>query len=523
MVKVLFVSMPDVMPGWEEGHITTPSLAGSTLAGNINRKKHRVYVADLVLKRKNVARAVDEAMRIANPDVVGLSTMTFQFPTAVKIARHIKNQNPNLPIWLGGYHPTCLREAVETYKEFNGSLDEALSGEEWKDFSAVFYGEAERSFSQALDALENRESFEGVLGISFRDKGIWQHNKRHKALSVERELLSLSPPDIDSRIWTGTHFNGKKPFETIEASRGCIYNCTFCSIRAMQPGGTYVAHDIQKTLQYIKELKKRGVKSIFFNDDNMFLNPEFATELHKGIIREGLNDISYSGFTSTKHMAEHPVLVELMRKAGWWFAFLAVETTSEKTLRSMKKASNVDLAARAIENLHKAGIVILAGLVTGTQTDTEESIRENFRWCAQYPVDAVIPNFIMPHLGTQLRADMIKKGLLLNRGGIEEGGYGGWKTYNGAFAHAKTESGLMPREIEKIVWEELKTFKNKRRKNILMGKLNYLRNNPRHALVIVKEGCSNFSRSFFKERNLSEDEKFERYRQRRLATNNFNI
>ena len=88
MTKALLMCMPDIYQTWHETHIKGPWLGGASIAGNC--PGHEVYVADLVLKRRNVRGGVEEAIEKTSPQVVGLSAMTFQFPTAVRVADYIR-------------------------------------------------------------------------------------------------------------------------------------------------------------------------------------------------------------------------------------------------------------------------------------------------------------------------------------------------------------------------------------------------------------------------------------------------
>jgi anaerobic magnesium-protoporphyrin IX monomethyl ester cyclase len=132
VTKVLLMCMPDIYPSWGPTHVLGPWLGGASIAGNCDG--HEVYVGDLVLKRDNVRAGIDEAIRTTKPHVIGLSAMTFQYPTACKVASYVKANYPEIPIVLGGYHATALREEI------------ALS-EEGKSFDYIFAGEAEHTFN----------------------------------------------------------------------------------------------------------------------------------------------------------------------------------------------------------------------------------------------------------------------------------------------------------------------------------------------------------------------------------------
>ena len=87
-MNILLMSMPDCAPHFNAKRWKSPNLAVSSIAGNI--EGHNVYIADLILRRDRVAETVKELIAKYQPDVVGLTAMSFQFATARKIACLIK-------------------------------------------------------------------------------------------------------------------------------------------------------------------------------------------------------------------------------------------------------------------------------------------------------------------------------------------------------------------------------------------------------------------------------------------------
>jgi len=108
-MNVLLLSMPDSFEHMPPVAIRMPNGALTSLAGNVD-PHHRVAVADLILTHRQVRETVTELVRDLNPEVVGLSIMTFQRPTAFKIARLVRALAPGTRIVAGGYDPS-LRAA----------------------------------------------------------------------------------------------------------------------------------------------------------------------------------------------------------------------------------------------------------------------------------------------------------------------------------------------------------------------------------------------------------------------------
>src|SRR5262245_42471272 len=111
-MRVLLLSMPDSFEHTPSLTMRMPNGALASIAGNVD-PHHDVAVADLILAQHNVAATVARLMRERDPDVVGLSVMTFQRRTALRLIRHIRAIKPGVRIVAGGYDPSLAPEAYE--------------------------------------------------------------------------------------------------------------------------------------------------------------------------------------------------------------------------------------------------------------------------------------------------------------------------------------------------------------------------------------------------------------------------
>src|SRR5256714_13713580 len=109
-MNILLLSMPDSFEHMPTVAIRMPNGALISLAGNVDAH-HRVAVADLILGQKKVRITVERLMREFDPQVVGLSVMTFQRATALKIIRLIRSLKPGVQVVVGGYDPRLWPEA----------------------------------------------------------------------------------------------------------------------------------------------------------------------------------------------------------------------------------------------------------------------------------------------------------------------------------------------------------------------------------------------------------------------------
>jgi radical SAM superfamily enzyme YgiQ (UPF0313 family) len=111
-MNVLLLSMPDSFEHMPPVAIRMPNGALASLAGNIDRH-HRVAIADLILVQASVRPTIERLVREMEPDLVGLSVMTFQRGTALQIARLLRTLSPRTKIVVGGYDPSLAPSAYE--------------------------------------------------------------------------------------------------------------------------------------------------------------------------------------------------------------------------------------------------------------------------------------------------------------------------------------------------------------------------------------------------------------------------
>lgn len=505
MTRALLLSMPDTTIEWGKHHMVGPWLGGTSIAANC--PDHEVYVGDLVLKRNDVRGAIDEAVSRTNPQTVGLSALTFQFPTAVKVAKYIKEKY-GLPIGAGGYHVTPERRNI-------------AEGPEGRYFDYLFSGEGEKTYNAFLNCLESgkESNLSEIPGFSYKIDGRWHHNGQHVSAIVDPGLDKIIPPKREARLWDGFHFVGI-PTDSVEGSRSCNSNCKICAIRSMFGEVKHAYFDPERVIWDIKRLKESGKKGVYLTDDNPAMDPPIFANFLERIIKEGLNDRSFAITSSTARMSER-YLTDLMKRAGYTFCYLGVENIVASNLKEMKKGSNERLAAESLSNLEKSGITALAGLVVGNPGDTETTIRENFRWFEHHYHDALVAFYLLPLPGTPMREELLKEGLVVNRGGLG-GSESDWGRYDGRQAIIKTRDGMMPEDIEMIVEEERAKYEKNRLRRI--HKLNFVRNNPRHTFrgYLIGEGIDRIKETIA-QRGMPLKERIAWKKRQRKAFNTFNI
>src|SRR5271166_6661080 len=429
-MNVLLLSMPDSFEHMPPAAIRMPNGALTSLAGNVD-PHHHVAVADLILVQRQVRETVTRLVGELDPEVVGLSIMTFQRRTAGRIIDLVRSLRPGVKIVVGGYDPSLAPEAYEDM-----------------GVDYLVRSEGEVTFRELLRALEHGSGFQRIGGLSYCNGQGWVHNPARSPHRLENK--EIRPPKRDARVLQGYTLLGRQ-VDVIETSRGCTYDCSFCSIIEMR-GRNFHTYSFDRVLDDIRDARDHGARTIFLVDDNITLNVKRFEALCEAIIAAGLHKLDYFVQAMTSAIANHgETLAPLMRKAGFRYVFLGIENILEDDLVYLKASAKNSIrengrrtgnaTIQAIDVLHKNKMYVVGGLIVGNPDDTLDSIRTNLEFASQY-VDWPYIQHPTPYPGTPMTKDFRARNLIkIER--LEE--------YDGTTAVVATEH-LAPEEIEYQRW-----------------------------------------------------------------------
>jgi radical SAM superfamily enzyme YgiQ (UPF0313 family) len=432
-MNILLLSMPDSFEHTPAVCIRMPNGALASLAGNID-PHHRIAVADLVLVQKRVRATVEKLVRDTRPDLVGLSVMTFQRKTAKKIIDLVQSLKPDVRIAVGGYDPSM---APEAYAEpFGGAVD------------FIVRGEGELTFRELLRAIENNRGFEGILGLSYREGDGFRHNSDRPVSRLDGDHIRL--PKRAARVLSGYTMLGRQ-VDVVETSRGCTFECSFCSIIAMR-GRQFNTYSFDRILEDISDARRHGARAVFLIDDNITLNVPRFEALCRALIDARLNDLDYIVQAMTSAIANHgETLVPLMRRAGFRYVFLGIENILEEDLNFLRaRSKNIrreqgrntgNATIQAVNALHRHRMYVVGGLIVGNPGDTRESIEANLEFARRH-IDWPYIQHPTPYPRTPMTKDFQERGLIIEHDP---------EKYDGTTAVVRTDH-LTAEEVEFLRW-----------------------------------------------------------------------
>ncbi len=366
------------------------------------------------------ASAEDALRAPLSKDLVGISTITATAPSAYRIADELRLRGT--PVVLGGPHASFLPEEALQHADF------------------CVTGEGESALPLLVDALNGKGSLDRVPGLAWKDHGEVRLNPR--AAPVE-DLDSLPFPDFSLlRVDGGRPFlrpgRGRvrpgRPTIPIQTSRGCPFDCTFCSVTGMF--GRRYRH--RSTQSVLAELSRYDAHRcfLFFYDDNFTANPRRARELLSEMIRLRLG---FRWSTQVRSdVARDPEMLDLMAEAGCMYLYIGFESVDPVALREMNKNQTVLEMRAAIREIHRRGIGIHGMFVFGFDSDTPRSVRATVDFALEERIDTAQFLILTPLPGSDFHARMLEEGRILDQA---------WDTYDAH--HVKfLPRGFTPWELQ---------------------------------------------------------------------------
>lgn len=324
-----------------------------------------------------------------DPDVIGISFGTQIRFSAFELARSIKKDFPEVPIVVGGPHPTlCSQDILENIPEID----------------IIVRGEGELSFLNLVKAIDKKENLSGVKGISFRDgRGNIIENLPESPI---QDLDSLPMPARDllpMEKYEKTSTLSKKRCTSILSSRGCPYYCVYCS--TSEQWGHFIRHRSAKNVvDEIEFLLKTYpfLESIRFFDDVFTMDKNRVIEICNEIVSRKLNFVWECEARANTIDRE---LIQAMKKAGCEFIDLGIESGSNRILKNIKKNITVEMALEATKIIKGAGIGMKAFFMHGLPGETYQDIKKTV--------------FLSRHLFYDLKVEGTTQGITLIYPGTE--------------------------------------------------------------------------------------------------------
>ena len=357
-MKIVFIE-PATMGANVYSKLQMPLLGPIYLATILKARGHTVEIY-----HENICRPDYDTM---DADLIGISILTSTAMRGYEIARKF----PREKVIIGGVHATLLpEEALEFARQ-------------------VVVGEAEEVI---VDVVEGKITDPIVQGRPVNN------------------LDKLPFPDFS--LIKGYKTDRLMPIST---SRGCPFDCTFCSVTKMF-GRTY---RFRSAGNVMKEFLSRSAKAFFFCDDNFTAHPKRTRTLLELMLKHKIRAWSCQVRCD---VAKDDSLLSLMAKAGCAVACVGFESVNANTLKAFQKKQSLDDIIQAISSFRKKKIKVHGMFVVGSDNDNASTVWDTLKFALKQKIDTIQMMILTPLPGTKVYEDLESQKRIFSRD---------WKLYDG--------------------------------------------------------------------------------------------
>lgn len=333
---------------------------------------------------------IKERIKKENPDVVGITAMTFTLIDVIKIAKICKTINPKIKIILGGPH-------VNIYPEETLQIPEI-------DF--VVLGEGEVTAKELIENINKPENLKNIKGIVFKD-GLTIINTGKRALINNLDELPFPARHLTPYQKYSSILAENSPVTTMFTSRGCPYKCLFCDRPHL--GKIFRARSAKNVVDEMELCQNLGIKEILVYDDTFTIDRQRTIDVCKEYKKRGLT-IGWD-IRARVNTVDEEVLAEL-KSANCKRIHYGVEAGTQKILNVLRKGITLQQVKTAFELTKKAGIQTLAYFMIGSPKETEQDIRQTIKFAKSLKPDYVHITITTPFPATDLYYLGLQKGIL---------------------------------------------------------------------------------------------------------------
>ncbi len=440
--NVMLLSPPGkvfILPDGKPAHRKhcTPPLGAAYLAASLLKSGYEVHGVDMLAEGYETeifqkpfliyglsTEELLDRIEKAKPDIIGISVLfSFLIKEVYEICRAIKERYPDMPIVLGGHHPSAL--PYEVMKS------------EFVDY--VLVAEADRSIVMLMESLNGRLPMNDVPNLYYQENGEvkntleslipvikgngWSHY-RQKDAGIQIKLDELPFPAWDifplKNYWKADVRLGggdvvRERIAVMLSTRGCPHACYFCASALMSGYKGYRMRSNEDTVKEIRWLVDTyGIEEIQFLDDNFFAGKPQRKRLLKILAKE-FPQILFSTPGGVEVNALDNEMIDLLAEAHFYKVLLAIEAGDQNLQNSLiDKKVNVERIPEVIDYLKSKGIETRALYMIGFPGETRAQIQITVDLAKNLDVDDFYLSIVTPMPGTQLYDECIEKGLFID-------------------------------------------------------------------------------------------------------------
>jgi anaerobic magnesium-protoporphyrin IX monomethyl ester cyclase len=359
------------------------------LAAVLEKNKHKVDVIDCQASHLTYEDFRNEISK-RKPDMVGLTSTTLTYKSALEIIRITKQVHPNCITVIGGCHVSFWdKNALKECPEL--------------DF--VVRKEGEITIVEVVERLEAGKDLDGVLGVTYRKSEEIVQNPDRPYI---KDLDSLPFPSHNLWPLESLRKYGNIIFPLM-TSRGCVFWCEFCSAVRMFGRGYRMrsAKNVVDEIEYIH--KTYGAENFTFYDDAFTVDQPRVEEICR-LLHERKLKVKWDCGTRVDMVTRD--LLQKMKDAGCIAVWFGVEAGSQEVLDEMGKGFTAKRTKKAFKMAQEIGLMTIASVVLGFPGETRETAMKTVNFIKEINPDDVGYYIATPYPGTPMAEQVKKNGWL---------------------------------------------------------------------------------------------------------------
>lgn len=354
-----------------------PPLNVAYCAAVLLEKGHEVVVLDAQAEGISEEETVERLQALA-PDLLVVNTSSASIELDMRVGSRV-----DAPVALLGSHVTHTPEDVLK----KSKVDFAVRGE------------PEHTLLALVTALEAGEDARSIRGLSYWHGGEVHHNP-------DADLIQ----DLDALPFPARHLlpgdsygipDMGKPFTTVQSSRGCPINCSYCGYTLSQ-GLKWRGRSAENV---VHEIEEAGVKHLVFRDPLFSFDMERVARICDLLVQRQI-EVKWQCETAIRYLSEE--LLSKMGKAGCVSVSLGVESADPEIQKkySRGKLKSREHAVNVVRACRKAGIRTRIFFMLGFPEDTRKTVRATAALARKLDPDSVQFTAVTPYPGTKLHQSL---------------------------------------------------------------------------------------------------------------------
>lgn len=356
------------------------------VAALLEREGVEVDLIDMEAEELSYAATL-ERIRSFDPDLLGFTVTTWSFHSVIRWINKFKADSA-IPVLVGGEHLRLYPHETMTHESI--------------DFCII--GEAELPLPEFISAFREGRSFDGIKSLGFRKNG---------DIIIDRTIQLVD--DINTLPFPARHLiknelyenvlSRKKNFTAIITSRGCPFNCAFCTHNHQK----YRARSPENVVDEIElNLKSHGICDFDIYDSTFTADERRVIRICEEIRRRKLN----VGFTVRSRVdVVSCEMIDSLKSAGCHTILYGIESSNPDILKMMNKQISPEQVMKTVSYTKQCGIKVLGFFLFGFPGETRQTMEDTVRFSLDLPLDYALFSILLPMPDTEIYAYYREHGL----------------------------------------------------------------------------------------------------------------